>query len=184
MTDEKLFQYLISRVQVRETSTLTVAAIASSASIILLGLYFSPGLGGELAQYRNIIFWAGILSPIIGFSYFEIIFATNQSWDYDNINKMIRKESKRPKDELDEIIFGKNRALTIFKPALWRVLLSIPIISWLSLVINPGLFLLLIIMSGLAISLLICRIESIKDKIINEKFKKYEEDYLKRLGFG
>lgn len=171
MTDEKLFQYLVSRVQVRETSTLTVAAIASSASIILLGLYFSPSLlDEEMTQERNIIFWVGILSPIIGFSYFEIIFATQQSWDYNTINKMIREETKLSKYELHKIIFGNKRSLVIFKPSLWRVLLSIPIISWLSLDINLGWFILLIIMNGLAISLLIYRIELNKDKLIKEAY--------------
>ena len=170
MTDEKLFQYLVSRVQVRESSTLTVAAIASSASIILLGLYFSPELLSEqMTQERNIIFWVGILSPIIGFSYFEITFGTQQSWDYNRINKIIREETKLTKDELNKIIFGNNRALVIFKPCLWRILLSIPIISWLSLDINLGWFMLLIIMNGLAIFLLIYRIELNKDKVINEE---------------
>jgi len=41
MSDEKLFHYLASRIQTRETSIHTIAIITSSASLLLFVLYFS-----------------------------------------------------------------------------------------------------------------------------------------------
>jgi len=92
--DAKLFQYLVSRVQVRETATLTLTTIASSASLILFGLFFSFGFSGT---DQEIVRFIGIISPILGFAYFEIVFATQQSWDYHEISEMIKKDSKRKK---------------------------------------------------------------------------------------
>jgi len=166
MTDEKLFHYLVSRVHTRETSTLTISAIASSASIILFGLYFSD----LTDQEKNIIFWIGILSPIIGFSYYEITFGTQQSWDYDNINKIIDDENTtHEKDELNEIIYGKKRAQAIPKQVLWRILLAIPIVGWLSLTVELGWYLLIIITTGVTITLMTYRGEAIKNKKIAEQ---------------
>ena len=128
MSDEKLFQYLVSRVQTRETSTHTVATIASSASIILFVLYFSGNLSDADKVAVRLL---GIILPMIGFAYFEVVFGTQQRWDYENITEMINKESTLPQKKIDEIIFGKNRAKVLPKMALWRILLSLPIVIWI-----------------------------------------------------
>ena len=167
MDDDKLFQYLISRIQVRETSTLTVAAIASSASLILMGLF------GTESGLINAISLIGFLSPIIGFLYFEITFATQQSWDYDSIREIIDKEATQFKeDKRNKIIIGKNRTEVLPKQALWRILLALPVIGWFSLLSKDlNLIILIILISACVISFLIYRIERKKDKV-TEKSKK------------
>ena len=156
MTDEKLFQYLVSRVHVRETSTLTIASIASSASLILLGLFLSPDL---LKIDKEVIRWIGIITPILGLAYFEITFATQQTWDFHEINEMIKKDSKREKDELAKIIYAKNTKLAILKGTIWRVLLSLPIMGWFSIGGDISHIVLSIFLIGLAIFFLILRLE-------------------------
>ena len=99
MTEENLFNYLVSRVQTRETSTLSVAAIASSASLILFALYFSDTISYDA---KNVIWWLGLLLPILGFAYFEVTFATQQSWDYDNITKLIKKNNDMSEQEIND----------------------------------------------------------------------------------
>ena len=156
MTDKKLFQYLVSRVQVRETSTLTIATITSSASLILLGLFFSPAL---TQLDKEIIRWIGIFTPILGLAYFEITFATQQTWDYHEITEMIKKNSKRKKDELAKIIYSKNTILAIPKGIIWRVLLSLPIMGWFSIGGEISHIVISIFVISLAIFFLILRLE-------------------------
>lgn len=170
MDDEKLFQYLVSRVQLRETSTLTVASIASSSSLILLGLFFSSVLPDINKEVFRLI---GIFTPILGFAYFEIIFATQQSWDYHEITMMIRKNSKRGKDNLDKIIYGKIPILVIPKGILWRVLLSLPIIGWASIDGNNDHIVISIVLTIIVISLLVLRVELKKR---DEKSKSKNDD--------
>jgi len=132
MSDEKLFHYLVSRIQTRETSTHTVAIIASSASFLLFVLYFSENFSPTVIQEVGIRL-LGIILPLIGFSYFEIVFGTQQRWDYENLIKIIEQEkSAFSQYKFNEIIFGKKRTLVLPKMALWRILLSIPIVIWIT----------------------------------------------------
>jgi len=172
MTDENLFQYLLSRVQTRESSTLGLATIASSASLILFGIYFSFNID---EQIKNVVWWLGLLLPIIGFTYFEVTFATQQSWDYKNILKQIKKDLKNvSKEELKKIILGENRVLVFPKEILWRILLALPIIGWVSSYDNQAYMLYAIIGAAVAIFLLILRIERKKSKL------KFDEDNKKK----
>ena len=92
--DDRLFLYLISRIQTREISTHTVAVISSSASLILFVFYFSN------ANDEFSIRLLGIVLPIIGFAYFEVVFGTQQRWDFQNIREFVNKESTLPKKRL------------------------------------------------------------------------------------
>ena len=162
MTEENLFNYLVSRVHTRETSTLSVAAIASTASLILLALYFSATITDD---EKNVIWWLGIILPIIGFAYFEMTFATQQSWDYDNITKLIKKNNDIKEQEINRIIFGEKRSLVLPKEIIWRVLLVLPIIGWLSLYENQKYILEIVVVIVVIIGLLVLRIELKKNKI-------------------
>ena len=162
MSDDKLFQYLVSRVQTRETSTHAVASIASSTSLVLFGLFFSFTLP---MPDKDIMKWIGIVSPIIGFAYFEITFATQQSWDYNKITKIIKKDyPEYQQDEINKIIFGEKDNFAIPKMMLWRILLILPFIGWMSIGREPFEVMLIIIYTGLSIYFLILRVQLKKQK--------------------
>ena len=130
MAEDKLFQFLVSRVNVRETSTLTVASITSSASVILWGLYLQL-----FDKYVDLEFVRvfGIILPILGYAYFETTFATQQRWDFDEINKMIKNDTEPDKyDNLKKIIGGQNKNFVLPKIIIWKILLVLPIIGWCS----------------------------------------------------
>lgn len=160
MSDEKLFHYLVSRIQTREISTHTVAIIASSASLILFVLFFSDNLSDaeELA-----IRLLGIILPMIGFAYFEVVFGTQQRWDYENIREFINKESTLPKEKINEIIFGKSRLKVLPKMALWRILLSIPIVIWITFDQELEWIILTIVYTAEVIAILMVIVERNKD---------------------
>ena len=154
MDNEKLFQYLVSRVQVRESSTLTIASIASSASIILWGLYLSL-IYSDIEIDLEFARVVGIILPILGYAYFEISFTTQQRWDYDEITRMIKEDTPSDKqDDLKKIIFGQNRDLVIPKMVIWRILLALPIIGWCSTLGAPYVVI-SILFTGIAIILLV-----------------------------
>ena len=165
MFDDKLFHYLVSRVHTREISTHTMASIASSTSLVLLVLFLSDGI---IDKDNDVIRWIGLLSPIIGFSYFEITFATQQNWDYHEISDMIKKDSSRDRDELNKIIYGKSDSLVIPKMLLWRILLILPFIGWLSIGQESSTIVIIILIISIAIFLLILRVQLKKR---NEKAK-------------
>jgi hypothetical protein len=157
-SDDKLFQYLVSRVQTRETSTHAIASISSSASLVLLGLFFSDNFFGV----DDTVFWIGTLAPIFGLLYFEFTFATQQTWDYSEINKIIFKESKRDKVELGKIIYGRNKIFTYPKGLLWRILLILPFIGWIS--VGKEVYEIVVILFCVSLSLfgLMIRVELVK----------------------
>ncbi len=76
------FQFLLNSVTIRESSTLVVATVASSASLILLG--FGPG--GNLA---GVIGLAGLLVPILGLFFREITIWTRDRVDFEEIYAML-----------------------------------------------------------------------------------------------
>jgi len=63
VSEERRFQEILASLNTRESSALTVATVATSASLVLYGL--SPG--------QNIVTYvAGVLFPIVGFLYREL----------------------------------------------------------------------------------------------------------------
>jgi len=78
--DPKLFNLLVARTQTRETSTLAVTIIATSASLILLG--FVCQVNGDP---RYLLAAAGIGYPILGMIFFEFTYRTIQKHDWDLI---------------------------------------------------------------------------------------------------
>lgn len=171
MSDEKLFQYLVSRIQTRETSTHTVATIASSASLILFVLFFSDNLSDVEELTIRLL---GIILPIIGFAYFEVVFGTQQRWDYENLREIINKESTTfSKEKIDEIIFGKNRLQVLPKMTLWRILLSLPIVIWITFDQKLEWIILAIAITGVIIAILMKIVE--RSKNLNQKSENNSE---------
>ena len=82
MTEDKLFNLLVARIQTRETSTVAIMLITASTSLILLG-FVCPVNEEQLIPLVCI----GILYPILGMSYREIAYRTMQKHDLEEINK-------------------------------------------------------------------------------------------------
>jgi len=169
MSDEKLFHYLASRIQTRETSIHTIAIITSSASLLLFVLYFSGDFSSTI-QDEVIVRLLGILLPLIGFSYFEVVFGTQQRWDYENLKKIIDKDkSAFTQSEVDEIIFGKSRALVLPKMALWRILLALPLVIWITFDQELGWRILTLVCAGVIIVLLMAKVERGKNLFLKSE---------------
>lgn len=117
MSDDKLFNYLVSRVQGRESASIALATIASSASLVLLGLSIHP------QSLTKVVLGVGFV--FIGFAYNEITFRTIQRNDLKTIWGLIEKESG--KEGLDKIHYEKLRRTRLL---LSRSLLLFPLFGW------------------------------------------------------
>lgn len=130
MVDDKLFHFLVSRLQNRESVSLALSTITSSASLILL----------SLALYRPEsislpLIFMGILFPLVALIYIEITYQGLHRHDHKWIKELIYEDKKwdsrsREKDEIkhDILEFTKNRVLRI---VLIRFLFLLPILGWL-----------------------------------------------------
>ncbi|HSB49810.1 MAG TPA: hypothetical protein VLC72_00570 [Nitrosopumilaceae archaeon] len=102
MSDDKLFDFIVARSKTRETSTLTIATIAASASLILLALYFQPVIQTN-ENYSNLIRIMGILFPVIGIAYNEVTSRTIQDADQIWIrNKILNETPKESKNDVEK----------------------------------------------------------------------------------
>ena len=88
--DDKLFHYLVSRVQSRENASMAVVTIMSSASLILLSIL---NLDRISETFPPEYFVLGILFPAVGIAYFELTYRGIHSNDHKKIRDMISKES-------------------------------------------------------------------------------------------
>ncbi len=121
MTDEKLFQFLVARLQARETASLATATIAASASLVLLALYF------QSPEKHFAIFLMGFVFPAVGIIYNEITNRGIHKADHLMIRRIIKDDSKSDRDT--------EAILTITKWRRWRLffarfLFFTPIFGW------------------------------------------------------
>ena len=141
----KLYDTLLARKETRTTSTLTIATIASSASLLLFIFYFQAPMiiledtqdGLEVIpdslkkEIKNIIPALGILFPIIGIFYHDITYRTITKFDNKILNILILIDSDiNERDEIANkiIIYDKMRGYRAF---LLYFLLIIPILGWM-----------------------------------------------------
>jgi len=123
MTEDKLFNLLVSRTLTRETSTLTISTVTASASLILIPLFCQ--VDQDLSWYFGII---GIIFPIFGLLYREATYRTIQKDDYDEIKKI----AKDPK--LIEIIDNKNGRVK--RSILFYSISSLPVVAWIIILVG------------------------------------------------
>ena len=142
MVDDKLFYFIVSRVQNREAVSLAISAVTSSASLILLALYFNQD---HFLSFIAIVL--GILFPLLGLAHIEITFQYIHRHDLKWIRKLVSEESKHVKksraiEETEEIlVYTKSRILRLI---LLRILLLLPVMGWffvLDYELNLGYFL-------------------------------------------
>lgn len=146
--DKKLFDYVLARSRTRESSTLTIATVASSASLVLLALYIQAYIETcDSCQYIFLLphsFWIiyfGMVFPTVGILYREV---TKHSI-HDNDNRWLAQFISKYRTE-DNRDFVDNNHKIITDPLCYcdysktregilRSLLYLPIIAW-SLVID------------------------------------------------
>ena len=120
--DEKVFNYLISRVSSRESASIAVISLASSASLIFLGLTYEKHFLWEF-------FIIGISFPALAYAYNEI---TNRGLHQDDqkaINNLIEKtDSERWKTKTKGIIINQNKRFR--RKVLMRFGFLSPILGW------------------------------------------------------
>ena len=83
--DEKVFSYLSSRIASRESASISVVVLASSASLVFLGLIYSRD------SFSWEFFYVGVLFPALAFLYNEITNRFLHADDQREINKLIEK---------------------------------------------------------------------------------------------
>jgi len=125
VSDENLFDFMVARSQARQTNTLAIASIASSASLVLFILNFQGP-----KPLEDSIFVLGVLFPLLGFAYYEIKQKTIQNSDFSWILKKIDEQTpNNEKEKVKKIILGppyQGEATGIC----WRILLILPVLGW------------------------------------------------------
>jgi len=122
MTDEKLFQFLTSRTQSRETVSLTIATITSSASLILIVLFFNVK-----QEFPILAIILGILFPLMGLIYIQITYSGIHRHDHWWIRKIISENNDSGKDTEKILRYEKHRKR---RNVLIRLIISLPIFGW------------------------------------------------------
>jgi hypothetical protein len=125
--DHKKFDYILARSRTRESSTLTIATVASSASLVLIALYIQAEVEdseGKLEKYKGLIQGMGLLFPIIGILYREVTARTH----------------KKDEDFLKEQALSWNDPLAnthdTRRTIILRILLLTPIPAWFFVMAN------------------------------------------------
>jgi len=122
VTEDKVFDHLVTRTQTRETSTLTITTIASSASLVLIGLFCY--INSDLRLLFGIM---GFLYPLVGITYREITYWTIQKDDYSEIKKRIPEKDRHV---IDNKHGGKRRRILFYS------LTGIPVVGWIIILSN------------------------------------------------
>ena len=123
--DDKLFQYILGRLQNRESASTTLTIIASSASLVFLSIILTKD-SIQLFPYVVI----GILFPTIGIIYNELTYRGIHTNDHYKIQKLIEKQYPDYKKITDDDTHRKKR---IF---LMRLIFFMPIFAWLYVLEN------------------------------------------------
>jgi len=117
---------MVARSQGRQTSTLAIASIASSASLVLFILNFQ-----EPKPLEDSIFVLGVLFPLLGLAYYEIKQKTIQNSDFSWILKKIDEQTPTAeKDKVKKIIRGPLHQ-SVATGICWRILLILPVLGWI-----------------------------------------------------
>lgn len=130
MNLDKLYDQILARKETRESSTLTMVTMASSASLILF--VFVMGENIEDSLLHLLIPILGILFPLVAIAYREISFYYIQAHDNTILNAILLKELKvtnEEKNEINNVIKYKNG--TRAKKFLGRLLMGLPIFGWI-----------------------------------------------------
>ena len=119
--DEKVFNYLISRVSNRESASIAVISLASSASLIFLGL--------TSENFHWEFFVIGVSFPALAFAYNELTNRYLHQDDQNAINDLIEKTNPWEwENKTKKIIINENQRF--LRRILMRYAFLSPILGW------------------------------------------------------
>ncbi|MFY3741358.1 MAG: hypothetical protein HMLIMOIP_001813 [Candidatus Nitrosomirales archaeon] len=124
------FDHKLQRSRTRESSTLTIATVASSASLLLLGLYLQVLCDEQCKNnvgLRQMIIFTGILFALLGIAYRDVTAFTIHRDDECYLRIKMRYCNKK-KANLNEIRDGGNSH--IVRAGSLHFLLIIPLWAW------------------------------------------------------
>ena len=128
---DAFFDYILARSRARESSTLTLATVAASISLVLFALYIQADIEPEpneqaaiFAKYKYWISCTGLLFALVGISYRAITAHTIHRWDQKLIEDYL-KITDRTK--------AHHTIIGILREALVYLLLLIPIAVWIGI---------------------------------------------------
>jgi hypothetical protein len=139
---EDRFHYILARSRTRESSILTIATIASSASLVFLALLFqaqvqvetsNKGTSDKLDKYEPWVKFFGIMFALAGIVYREVtkysIHRNDERWlnRWFDVCYRIDLKDKQGKT-IDDPLWYRRGART--REMVLRSLLLIPIIAW------------------------------------------------------
>lgn len=127
MSDDKMFDYILARSRTRESSTLTVATVASSASLILLALYMQIITQPDfwLTQDQDILIkTAGCIFIVLGIAYRDFTALTIHGDDEHWLRHQAGITGNR--------VLG--RTFDDIRSVLIRSLLLLPFLAWIYVV--------------------------------------------------
>jgi len=125
---DKLYDQILARKESRESSTLTINTLASSASLILFVFFLNSD---PQLIHRNLIIVLGILFPLVAIGFREINFYYIQAHDNTLLNAILFHDfdgTDKEKEEIKNAIQYKQSRRT--KTFLLRFLVMIPVFGW------------------------------------------------------
>jgi hypothetical protein len=125
---------ILSKINTRESSTLTFSTVAASASLVVMGL----AVGRNSPWWLP---WIGVFFALLGFLYREITLQSTDRTDYKLLPKLYRSVRER-------------KGFAFLRRSIVRLFLLLPIVAWVALEWNLDFVLGVIIASvfSLAIS--------------------------------
>jgi len=130
MDYDRLYDMLLARRETRTTSTLTLAIIASSASLLLFIFYLQDYETLD-PKFQILIPALGIIFPVIGIVSHEITYKYIHGWDNEILNNLVLKNVKdnNQKKIIEEkvIMYTEKRGIRRFFLYLFFI---VPILGW------------------------------------------------------
>jgi len=144
---EKLLDLLERRARTRETSTLTIATVASSASLILLGVFFNIPIDDQ--YHRWLLGIMGFVFPLIGLAYREVTYYTIQEHDFNETKKIMVEKFGMKEAKYNEIV--KYQKGSWIRGILFRSLVILPVLFWIFIASPSNVFVSIIITFSLIV---------------------------------
>lgn len=124
MNEDRLLQFVLSRMETRTSVSNATTTVASSASLVLIALFFSLEMKDEFAPFMIIL---GIIFPLLAIVFIEISYKTIHRRDHDIVRRLVGKELET------DVLITKWRNL---RYALNRFFLVFPIFGWFFILDN------------------------------------------------
>ncbi len=100
------FNFRVARSRTRETSTLTIATVTYTASLLLLGLYIQSDVTNHPAfyKYRLLVIAYGFLFPLVGFYYRHLTITGIANQDEERIRQYLGRQRENGMNDLREVL--------------------------------------------------------------------------------